>query len=170
MKIFNSKNKEEVNNQNQIILEEIKSVKEIISNECKKRINYDLLEEKSELEKKLSKEQTSKEIAIRKYEELEKKTIEIVKNYGDEISSLQEKLTVEKTKVKISSNSVGGLRRQNNSLLKRLEQQTIYIKLLNKELKKYTRKVPNLKQLLDYEHTRKSPFLREKEKVNENKL
>lgn len=169
MKLFNKKNEEDLNNQNQIILKEIEEIKEIISNEAKRDFTYDLLEEKSMLEKNLAKEITKKEQSEQNYRILEEKVIEITKTYDSQLISYQKEIVEWKTKATQASNSIGGLRRQNNSLSRRLEQQVIYVQLLSKELKKYIRKVPTLKQLLDYEHTRKSPFKSEKNRKGELK-
>lgn len=162
MKIFNKKNKEDLNNQNQVILEEIRKIKEIVSNTQDRDFMFTLLNEKNELEKDLARETTKKEQLKQNYKNLEEKVIEITKTYDTQLLTYQKEIVELKTKVKASSNSVGGLRRQNNSLSKKTERQTMYIQLLSKELKKHTCKVPTLKQLLNYEHTRKSPFKTEK--------
>ena len=162
MKIFKKKYVEDIRNQNQVIYEKIIEIKEILFDKSKKDFTFTLLDEKSKLEKTLSSETTKKEILEKNYKTLEEKTIEITKIYDSQVFTLQKEIMELKTKAKIYSNSVGGLRKQNNSLSKKVDQQTIYIKILSEELKKYTRRIPTLKQLFDYEHTRKSPFLKEK--------
>lgn len=109
--------------------------------------SYRLLSEKSELEKQLSKEKTLRELAEDKIAVIEKLE-----------KQLQEEIMMLKAEKKISASSLGGLRSKNNNLQKELGKQEQYISFLIKQLEKVKIPTPTLKQLLEYEHTRKSPI------------
>lgn len=161
MNLFKKSN----NNQNQTnpideVKKEIQALRKDVTKIITQKDNfmYDLLCEKGSLEKLFFKEQTQREEAEQRYKKIEQKLMELTKSFDAEILELQKKVTEWKTKATLSSNSVGGLRKQKNRLSKKIEQQNVYIKFLSYELDKSRRIVPTMKQLLEYEHTRKSPL------------
>lgn len=158
------------NNQNEEIenlelKKQINRLCETISkqNTHKDNFTYDLLCEKSTLEKNLVREQTKNEILEKKLISLKEDFSNINTKHNNEILKLQKELAAYKTRLKMAANSNGGLKRKTNRQTIMLERQDTYLKLLKKELKASGRRVPTLKELLTYEHTRRSPYKTMKE-------
>lgn len=131
----------------------------------KDSFGYTLLSEKSKLEKQNAKlEQQITELE-EKMKILESNTRINVADYERKLENLiqeNEELSKKNIELKFDNirkkNTIGGYQCKNNKLIKETGEQQCYINLLVQRLKKYVKKTPTLNDLLEYEHTRKSPY------------